>query len=114
MSMAKSTAFCAVSVPSVPTPMIMALPLALGVAGEGALLRHLRVLAVPDGDRTAERRGDDHAEHDPAGPAVRYLHDRVAEDRGDDEEDQPLDCDACVHACAGASLNRVGPSAQPG
>src|SRR6478672_5351486 len=112
MSMAKSTAFCAVSDPSVPTPMITALPLALGVAREGALLRHLGVLAVPDGDRTAERRGDDHSEDDPARPAVRDLHHGVAEHPGNDEEDQPLDCDACVHASGRASLNRAGPPAQ--
>src|SRR3954462_6823955 len=112
MSMAKSTAFCAVSDPSVPTPMITALPLAVRVARERALLRHLRVLAVPDGDRAAERGADDHAEHDPAGPAVRHLHDGVAEHRRHDEEDPPLDCDACVHDCLRASLKRGGPRTQ--
>src|SRR5256885_14700371 len=111
MSMAKSTAFCAVSVPSVPTPMITALPLALGIARERALLRHLRVLAVPDRDGATERGADDHAEDDPAGPAVRHLHDGVAEHRRDYEEDEPLDCDARVHgACA--SLDRAGAPAQ--
>src|SRR3954451_20068365 len=102
MSIAKSRAFCAVSVPSVPTPMITALPLALGVARERALLRHLRVLAVPDRDGAAERRGADHAEDDPARPPVRHLHDRVAEHRRYDEEDPPLDCDARVHGCLAA------------
>src|SRR4051812_12141990 len=112
MSMAKSTAFCAVSDPSVPTPMITALPLAVRVARERALLRHLRVLAVPDGDRAAERGADDHAEDNPAGPTVRDLHDGVAEDRRDDEEDQPLDCDAHVHDWpARESKSRRTPSA---
>src|SRR3954466_593163 len=101
MSMAKSTAFWAVSEPSVPTPiaLITASPLAFRVAGERALLRHLRVLAVPHRDRATDRRRDDHAEDDPTGPTLGHVHDRVAEDARDDEEDDPLDCDSRVHAC---------------
>src|SRR3954454_24075451 len=102
MTIANSMAFCAVSVPSVPLAMITALPLALGVARERALLRHLRVLAVPDRDGAAERRGADHAEDDPAGPPVPNLRDGVAEPRRYDEEDPPLDCDARVHGCLAA------------
>src|SRR5439155_2104385 len=101
MSIAKSTAFCAVSEPSVPTPIvvIIGLPLAVGAAGEGALLRDLRVLAVPDRDRAADRRTDDHAEDHPAGPTVGHVHDGVTEHGRDGKEDDPLDCDSRVHAC---------------
>src|SRR5439155_22037177 len=101
MSIAKSTAFCAVSEPSVPTPIvvIIGLPLAVGVAGECALLRDLRVLAVPDRDRAADRRGDDHAEDHPAGPTLGHVHDGVPEYGRSDEEDEPLYCDSRVHAC---------------
>src|SRR6476620_4421664 len=104
MSMAKSTAFCAVSEPSVPTPiaLITASPLAVGVSCEPALLRHLRVLAVPDRDGAADRRQDDHAEDHPTGPALGDLHDGVAEHDRNHEEDEPLECDSLIHASAGS------------
>src|SRR5437762_6856476 len=114
MSMAKSTAFCAVADPSVPTPiaLITASPLAVGVAPERALLRHLRVLPVPDRDRATERRGHDHAEDHPSRPALGHVDYRIAEHRRDREEDDPLDCDSRVHAVLRASLDRARAPAQ--
>src|SRR2546421_13024636 len=101
MSIAKSTAFWAVSDPFVPTPIaliIAALPLALGVARERPLLRDVGVLPVPDRDRSPERGADDHGEDDPPRPALRDVDDGVAEPGRDGEEDGPLDCDPAVHA----------------
>src|SRR5438105_4654875 len=116
MSMAKSTAFWAVSDPSVPTPIVLIIaapPLALGVARERPLLGDVGVLPVPDRDRSPERRADDHGKDDPPRPALGDVDDGVAEPGRDCQEDGPLDCDPAGHArpfvrWRRPSLNRAG------